>query len=318
MRAKVKVQPPEAAKAAMTAAEAAVAEADAALDEAKTNFDLTKILSPFKGFVFARRINVGQNVAPANGPGLFLIAKDTGKVQVWVSVNEADGGRIHEKTPAHFTVDGLPKDVFRGTVTQIRRESHVTRNMVTYTVVVEAETTNHTPMPYQKANVQFELGPETPAGGGPAKQPKTENTPTAARTPPATVGGEKATKPDVPWGDWNASWSVRLRTTKATWTSEELPEFTIDLRKREKRRAGRRAADLAQLAPGRGRAAVPVGVFTTSWEHKQVFELGTTRPDFITFHFYHDENGLHVRTGARTAGGSIPTAWIRSETMARC
>ena len=234
VRAKVKGQPPEAAKAAVTAAEAVVAEADAALDEAKINLDRTRILSPFKGFVFARRINVGQNVSPTNGPSLFLIAKDTGKVQVWVSVNEADGGRIHEKMPVHFTVNGLPTDIFRGTVTQIRRNQTMAQNVVTYTVVVEAESTNHTPMPYQKANVQFELGPETPAGGGTAKQSKTENTPTAARTPPETVGGERAAKPDVPWGDWNASWSVRLRAAKATWTSEELPEFTIDLRKREK------------------------------------------------------------------------------------
>ena len=149
---------------ARIAAEAAVAQAKAALKEAEINLDRTIIRSPVKGFVVVRRINVGQNVAPTNGPSLFLIAKDTWKGQVWAQVNEADIGRIQNGMEATFTVEGLPNDVFKGTVAQIRRGATSSQNVATYTVVIDFENPGLKAMPYQTANVHFSIGPRAGTG----------------------------------------------------------------------------------------------------------------------------------------------------------
>ena len=115
-------------------------QSQAALELAKTNLDNTVIKSPIKGVIIDRRVNVGQNVGPsANAPGLFLIAKNLEKIQVWASVNEADIARIHKGTEARFTVDAFPKDVFRGKVAQVRLNAAMTQNVVTYTVVVTVD-----------------------------------------------------------------------------------------------------------------------------------------------------------------------------------
>ena len=64
--------------------------------------------SPVKGTIIDRRVNIGQTVvASLNAPSLFLIAKDLTRMQIWVSVNEADIGEVHAEQPVSFTVDAL-------------------------------------------------------------------------------------------------------------------------------------------------------------------------------------------------------------------
>src|SRR5262249_53902118 len=76
----------------------AIEEARANLEEAQKNCDYTKIISPVKGVIIDRRVNVGQTVvASLNAPSLFLIAKDLSKLQIWVQVNEADIGQIRDQ-----------------------------------------------------------------------------------------------------------------------------------------------------------------------------------------------------------------------------
>ena len=54
-------------------------------------------------------MNIGQTVVSSlNAPSLFLIAKDLKRMQVWVSVNEADIGSIQPGQPVTFTVDAHP------------------------------------------------------------------------------------------------------------------------------------------------------------------------------------------------------------------
>jgi hypothetical protein len=123
------------------------------------HIDGTTIKSPVKGVIIARRVSVGQTVGPnPNGPALFLIAKDTKKMQVWAQVNEADIGRIRKRMEARFTVAEFPKDIFKGTVAQIRRNATMTQNVATYTVVIDFENPDLKLKPYQAANVQFQIG----------------------------------------------------------------------------------------------------------------------------------------------------------------
>jgi HlyD family secretion protein len=161
------------AKAGVPAGEAAVVKAEktvlkclatlerakAALERAQTNLRYCDIVSPVDGVVVDRRVNIGQTVVSSlNAPSLFLIAKDLKKMQVWVSVNEADVGQIHEGDVAHFKVDAFPKEVFPGQVSQIRLNASMTQNVVTYTVVVDTNNDNLKLLPYLTANLQFRVG----------------------------------------------------------------------------------------------------------------------------------------------------------------
>ena len=104
-----------AAEAAVEQAKAALAQAKASLDSAQINLGYCTIKSPVKGVIIDRRVNIGQTVVSSlSAPSLFLIAKDLKRIQVWVSVNEADIGNISKDQPVTFTVDALPDQVFTG------------------------------------------------------------------------------------------------------------------------------------------------------------------------------------------------------------
>ena len=120
--------------------EAAVAQAEANVKVAQTNLDYCIIRSPVKGVIVDRRVNIGQSVvASQNATSLFLLAKDLMRLEVWVSVNEADIGHIHAGQAVTFTVDARPGETFKGTVEQIRYNATMTQNVVTYTVVVATD-----------------------------------------------------------------------------------------------------------------------------------------------------------------------------------
>jgi HlyD family secretion protein len=145
--------------AAVAQAKAAVAQAQANLDRAQHNEDYCTIKSPVKGVIIDRRVNIGQTVVSSlNAPSLFLIAKDLKRIQVWVSVNEADIGNIHPGMSVTFTVDTFPGRVFKGQVGQVRLNAMMTQNVVTYTVVVNTDNSDGKLLPYLTANVQFITG----------------------------------------------------------------------------------------------------------------------------------------------------------------
>ncbi|MGA3208819.1 MAG: efflux RND transporter periplasmic adaptor subunit [Syntrophales bacterium] len=156
----------EVAKANLAAAEAAVEQAKAAVEQTKAsltsaqiNLSYCTIKSPVKGVIVDRRVNVGQTVVSSlSAPSLFLIAKDLKRIQVWVSVNEADIGNISKDQPVTFTVDALPNEVFQGRVGKIRLNATMTQNVVTYTVEVNTNNDDDKLLPYLTANAQFMIG----------------------------------------------------------------------------------------------------------------------------------------------------------------
>jgi HlyD family secretion protein len=156
----------EVAKSNVTAADAAVEQAkakvalsEAALQRADRNMSYCTIKSPVKGVIIDRRVNTGQTVVSSlNAPSLFLIAKDLRRIQVWVSVNEADIGNIHPGEPVTFTVDAFPGQIFLGQVGKLRLNATMTQNVVTYTVEVNTDNSDGRLLPYLTANAQFEIG----------------------------------------------------------------------------------------------------------------------------------------------------------------
>ena len=146
------------AEAAAEQAQATVAQAQAVLQKAQLNLGYCTIRSPVNGVIIDRRVNIGQTVvASLNAPSLFLIAKDLKRMQVWVSVNEADIGNIHPGQPVNFTVDAYPDQVFHGEVGKLRLNATMTQNVVTYTVEIITDNSDGKLLPYLTANVNFEL-----------------------------------------------------------------------------------------------------------------------------------------------------------------
>jgi HlyD family secretion protein len=152
----------EIAKADLAVAQASVGQTRAALHRAERNLGYCTITSPVKGVIIDRRVNIGQTVvASLNAPSLFLIAKDLKRIEVWVSVNEADIGHIHPGQDVTFTVDAFPGREFYGVVGKIRLNASMTQNVVTYTVVVTTDNADGKLLPYLTANVQFITGRRT-------------------------------------------------------------------------------------------------------------------------------------------------------------
>ena len=146
-------------KAAVVQAQGTVAQAEATLKRALQNLSYCTIVSPVKGVIIDRRVNIGQTVvASLNAPSLFLLAKDLTRMQVWVSVNEADIGRIKPGQPVTFTVDAYPGEIFSGEVGKVRLNATMTQNVVTYTVEIITDNSNGKLLPYLTANVNFIVG----------------------------------------------------------------------------------------------------------------------------------------------------------------
>lgn len=127
------------ARADVLSAQARVGQAEAALKDAETNLGYTRIISPVDGVVVSRNVDVGQTVAASfQTPTLFNIAQDLTQMQVETAVDEAEVGKVREGQDAPFTVDAYPDTVFAGKVIQARLAPTTVQNVVTYTVVVQA------------------------------------------------------------------------------------------------------------------------------------------------------------------------------------
>jgi HlyD family secretion protein len=125
-------------KAAIQQAEAAVAQKAANLKVAQTNLDYTVIRAPINGTVVNRAVDIGQTVAASlQAPTLFTIALDLTKMQVYAKTDEGDVGQIKPGHAADFQVDAFPKEIFHGTVSQVRMNATIVQNVVTYDTIVD-------------------------------------------------------------------------------------------------------------------------------------------------------------------------------------
>jgi HlyD family secretion protein len=143
-------------EAALLQARATSVQAKASLDKVQRTLDYCTISSPVKGVIIDRRVTIGETVVSSfNTPSLFLIAKDLTRMQVWISVNEADIGSVHPGQPVNFTVDAFPNRTFQGKVGKVRLNATMTQNVVTYTVEVNTDNSDGLLLPYLTANAQF-------------------------------------------------------------------------------------------------------------------------------------------------------------------
>jgi HlyD family secretion protein len=143
-------------------AEAVVTQSRAALEVSEVNLRYTTIVSPIDGIVISRNVDVGQTVAASlSAPTLFVIAENLKKVQIQASVAEADVGRVGVGDPVTFTVDAHRERHFQGEVSQIRLAPVTVQNVVTYTVMIDADNPGEKLWPGMTASVTIEIDRRT-------------------------------------------------------------------------------------------------------------------------------------------------------------
>jgi HlyD family secretion protein len=95
--------------------------------------------------------------ASMSAPTLFVIAKDLSEMQVKASIDEADIGRIKAGQAVSFRVDAYPRDVFTGSVSQVRLEPTVAQNVVSYVTIIDVPNKELKLKPGMTANVTVEV-----------------------------------------------------------------------------------------------------------------------------------------------------------------
>ncbi len=146
-------------KAQMLISEAQLLARIAGLRERKTELDNTIIRSPVEGIVISRSVDPGQTVAASlQAPILFTIAQDLTQINLEVSIDEADIGRVREGQKVRFTVDAYPERAYSGSVYQIRKQPVETSNVVTYVIIVSSRNDDDSLLPGMTANVELVIG----------------------------------------------------------------------------------------------------------------------------------------------------------------
>ena len=144
------------AEAAVVSARAKVAQSRAALNSQRVDLGRTTIVAPIDGVVVDRKVEPGNTVAASlQAPVLFTIAQDLSKVEVKISVDEADVGQVQEGQMVRFTVGAYPDDTFEGVVTQVRKQPTTEQNVVAYTVIAEADNPQTKLLPGMTANADI-------------------------------------------------------------------------------------------------------------------------------------------------------------------
>lgn len=143
-------------QAQIASAQAAVRQREALVAQAKIDIERTEIRSPVSGVVIKRSVELGQTVAASlQAPELFVIAQNLQDMQVQVAIDEADISRVKVDQKASFTVDAFAGRSFDGKVTQVRKASTNTQNVITYTVVVSFANAESRLLPGMTANVKL-------------------------------------------------------------------------------------------------------------------------------------------------------------------
>ncbi len=121
-------------------ARADVAEANANLESSEIDLAKTVIHSPVDGVVLVRSVEPGQTVAASlQTPILFVLAEDLTKMELHVSVDEADVGRVRPGQKATFMVDAYPDRTFSAEITDVHFGAQEVEGVITYEAVLNVD-----------------------------------------------------------------------------------------------------------------------------------------------------------------------------------
>lgn len=128
------------AMAERASAKADVAEVSATLESNEIDLSKTVIHSPVDGIVLVRAVEPGQTVAATlQTPVLFVLAEDLTKMELHVSVDEADVGKVRAGQQATFTVDAYPDRTFSAQIADVHYGAQEIEGVITYEAVLNVD-----------------------------------------------------------------------------------------------------------------------------------------------------------------------------------
>lgn len=146
------------AMAQVKVAKANIARAEAVLEANASQLAKASIHSPITGVVLDRSVETGQTVAASlQAPILFTLAEDLTNMMLYVSVDEADVGKIKEGQPADFVVDAYPDKTFPARITQVRFAPQTENGVVTYQCLLKVDNTDLLLRPGMTATAEIEV-----------------------------------------------------------------------------------------------------------------------------------------------------------------
>jgi HlyD family secretion protein len=147
----------EVAKAQLDVDTAKIAQMEAVLRQVEVDLANTDIRSPVNGVIIQRSVELGQTVAASlQSPTIFTIADDLHRMEIAVSVDETDVGRVKPGQRVTFTVSAYPGREFEGKVKHVRLGSQTVSNVVTYTGIVSIDNPKMELLPGMTASVKIE------------------------------------------------------------------------------------------------------------------------------------------------------------------
>lgn len=127
----------ESSLASYESAKARVLQAKFNLQTDEQNLKKAVVKSSINGIVLNRAVEVGQTVAASmSTPTLFTLAKDLSKMDLIVSIDEADVADIKQGLDVAFTVDAYANENFKGNIKQVRYNPIEVNGVITYETVV--------------------------------------------------------------------------------------------------------------------------------------------------------------------------------------
>jgi HlyD family secretion protein len=134
-----------------------IAQMEAVLRQVEVDLANTDIRSPVNGVIIQRSVELGATVAASlQSPTIFTIADDLRRMEIAVSVDETDVGRVKPGQRVVFSVSAYPGREFEGKVKHVRLGSQTVSNVVTYTGIVSIENPKMELLPGMTASVKIE------------------------------------------------------------------------------------------------------------------------------------------------------------------
>jgi HlyD family secretion protein len=145
-----------------------IAQMEAILRQVEVDLANTDIRSPVNGVIIQRSVELGQTVAASlQSPTIFTIADDLSRMEIAVSVDETDVGRVKPGQRVAFSVSAYPGREFEGKVKHVRLGSQTISNVVTYTGIVSIENPKMELLPGMTASVKIETDSRSDALAAP-------------------------------------------------------------------------------------------------------------------------------------------------------
>lgn len=109
-------------------------------DKAVSDLNDTIITTPIDGYIIGKPKNVGTTISSGiSEPQVIMSVATLDKMQIQVSVDESDIGKVVVGQKVRFTVDSYTDENFTGVVRLVSRKATTSNNVVYYTVYVDVD-----------------------------------------------------------------------------------------------------------------------------------------------------------------------------------